>query len=443
MIYTDIEQLIGNTPLLKISPETHGLKHIDVYAKLEYLNPFGSIKDRTALGLTGDIDLRKMGEEGTSLIESSSGNTSKALQCIAMRRGNNLICVTGRLKVPELGQTLKYLGVNLISMPGKSECPDPNDSDNAHVHIERMMSQKPGAYYHPNQYINRANPEVHLQTTAKEIFDDLKRVDWFVAGVGTGGSSQGLIEYIQNNHTSTKVVGAISDDSDFIPGIRTRNELFETKLFKREWFDALLEISSIDALDSLHDLVKGDAVLAGPTAGAGFTALKRHLKEHDVPREDGSRQVAVFIACDRLESYMSYISKRQPQYFGTTGVTDIFNMKVNDSERARYEKPASLKTSKWLEESDATIIDTRGVKPFQAFHIKGSLSYPEQLLHEVSEAGTPFATNAPVLFVCPRGDRSLLYASLFSKRGVEAYSLSGGLLAWRAAGLPLERQRRG
>ena len=110
MIYNNIEELIGNTPLLKIDPASHGLKHIDVYAKLEYSNPFGSIKDRTALGLTQQLDFEKLKQQGTRLVESSSGNTAKALQIIAARHDNQLVSVTNRVKVPEVEQILWYLG---------------------------------------------------------------------------------------------------------------------------------------------------------------------------------------------------------------------------------------------------------------------------------------------------------------------------------------------
>lgn len=443
MIYNQIEELIGNTPLLKVSEASHGLQHTDVYVKLEYLNPFGSIKDRTALGLTKDINFSELNQQDARLIESSSGNTAKALQLIAGRQNNSLVSVTNRVKVPEVDQLLRYIGVDIVSLPGRSECPDPNDDGNALAQIGKMIQTDPTKYHHTNQYANKANPEVHTQTTAKEIYDDLGTVDYVVMGVGTGGSSGGIVEYIRQHGLDTKSVGVVSDGSDFLPGIRTENELFETELFKRDWFEDLVEVTSADALRALDSLIHNDGILAGPTTGSSFAALRDYLKKHDSLKADGTRQVAVFVACDRLEPYMSYITKRLPERFNHHTLTDIFNIKVSEDERPQYEKSATNQTLGWLTEQNAKIIDMRGVKPYGSFHIEGSLSYPEELLHEVGEQGTPFDQDTPVLLVCPRGDRSLLYAALLRKRGIEAYSLAGGLLAWRAAELPLVRPTHG
>lgn len=364
MIYNNIEELIGNTPLLKIDPASHGLKHIDVYAKLEYSNPFGSIKDRTALGLTQQLDFEKLKQQGTRLVESSSGNTAKALQIIAARHDNQLVSVTNRVKVPEVEQILRYLGVEVVALPGRSECPDPNDDDSALAQIARLERDNPGAYHHTSQFTNPANPQIHAVTTAAELYQDLERIDYVVSGVGTGGSSGGIIEYIRQHQLPTKSIGVVSDTSDFLPGIRTEAELFETGLFNRQWFEALVQVSSGDALAALDQLVRRNGVLAGPTTGACFAALRSHLADHDTLRPDGSRQTAVFIACDRLEPYMSYISKRLPERFGQRRHTDIFDLAVGLEESDACQKTADQATWQWLLQQSATLVDTRGVKPF-------------------------------------------------------------------------------
>ena len=368
---------------------------------------------------------------------------TKALQIIAARHDNQLVSVTNRVKVPEVEQILRYLGVEVVALPGRSECPDPNDDDSALAQIARLERDNPGAYHHTSQFTNPANPQIHAVTTAAELYQDLERIDYVVSGVGTGGSSGGIIEYIRQHQLPTKSIGVVSDTSDFLPGIRTEAELFETGLFNRQWFEALVQVSSGDALAALDQLVRRNGVLAGPTTGACFAALRSHLADHDTLRPDGSRQTAVFIACDRLEPYMSYISKRLPERFGQRRHTDIFDLAVGLEESDACQKTADQATWQWLLQQSATLVDTRGVKPYNLFHIEGSLNYPEEILREVSEQGTPFDQGRPLLFVCPRGDRSLLYANLFRRRGFEAYSLAGGLLAWRAAKLPLVRLARG
>jgi cysteine synthase B len=439
MIYNSIEETIGNTPLLKLDGKKYGLKNTDLYVKLEYLNPFGSIKDRTALGLLKNVKWDEMEQQNRHIIESSSGNTAKALQILANRHRVHFTSVTNRIKVPEVEQQLRYLGTEIIALPGKSECPDPNDNNNAVSVIERMEHEQPDKYYHTAQYSNPENSLVHETTTAKEIYEDLQAIDYVITGVGTGGSSGGLIAYAEHHQRNTKHIGVVVDPSDFLPGIRTKNELFETKLFNADAFEDIVEVSSEDALKALHALVKNEGVLAGPTTGGNFAAATRYLLEHDTLSHDGLRQTAVFIACDRLETYMSYIAKRQPELFGSTRLTDVFTAAVSDEEAKMLSRPAGHETRQWTIDDNVLVVDTRGVKPFVNFHIEGSLNYPEELLKEVLENGTPFA-DRQILFVCPTGDRSKLLASILSKRGVSAYSLEGGLLAWRSAGLPLTRK---
>lgn len=432
MIYKKITDLIGNTPIVQLDSEFWGLKNTDIYVKLEYLNPFGSIKDRTGLALVKDQDL-----SAKDIIESSSGNTAKSLQILASMHGKKLVSVTNRIKVPEVEKVLRYLGAEIIALPGQSECPDPNDEGNANNVIEKMKAENPDLYYHTNQYENRANTEVHMKTTAKEAFSDLGQIDAVVMGVGTAGSSGGFVEYAKNNHQDTKMIGVLSDPADFLPGIRSQNELFETNLFESEYYDQLVSVTSEDALFNLRQMVMYDGILAGPTTGANLAAALKFAKNHD-ELIDGQRQKILIIACDRLETYMSYIEKRQPEIFHAKSNADLF--KQIDIDSSCIEKEASEETANWIEKEQILVVDTRGVKPYSMFHIKNSINYPEEILREILVDGTPFV-NRKIMFVCPIGDRSLQLAKILSSRGLEAYSLRGGLTAWRAAGLNLERKR--
>lgn len=437
MIYGRIEDTIGNTPLLKLDATRYGILHTDIYVKLEYLNPFGSIKDRTAQALLA-AQLHDEKPTQQAIIESSSGNTAKALQMLAGRKNINLTSVTNRIKIPEIEHLLRYIGTSIVSLPGKSECPDPNDADNAINTIERMMQEKPGYYMHTSQYSNRANTQAHRTTTAQEMYDDLGYIDYIVTGVGTGGSSGGLIEYALQHHKSTQHVGVVAHPSDFLPGIRTKNELFETALFHENAFTDICEVTSRDALDALRRLVVEEGVMAGPTTGANFAVTLEYVRARDELRADGSKRTAVFVACDRLESYMSYIIKRQPDLFDIDTHNDIFTLVVEDDDATTLSRTADASLVEWLAATPVLVIDTRGVKPYNNFHIAGSMNYPEELLREVLTTGTPFAYQ-PILFVCPTGNRSTILAKVLRTRGYEAYSLDGGLMSWRAAHLPFER----
>lgn len=439
MIYSDIEDLIGNTPLLKIDGAKIGIKYTDIYVKLEYLNPFGSVKDRTAKGLLSRAKRKELWEAGKTVIESSSGNTAKALQLLAGRQNIPFTTVTNRIKVPEIEQQLRYLGTKVIALPGRSECPDPSDENNAINVIERMMNDEPDKFFHTSQYTNPGNPRIHEQTTAHELWDDLGTIDIISIGVGTGGSSGGMIEYAKSHQKTTKFIGIVAHPSDFLPGIRTYNELFETELFTKENFAEMIEVSSVGALTALRNLVVGEGVLAGPTTGANMAGLLEYLKENDRLRLDGNRQTAVLLACDRLEPYMSYIRARQPELFGESSRSDIFAAEHNDIDPAEIEKEADETTRQWTTDENVLVIDTRGVKPYSHFHIENSLNFPEEHLREVLPGGSPFPPNKTLLFVCPRGDRSRLLAGVMTARGYQSFSLKGGLLAWRSNGLPFVR----
>lgn len=441
MIYNAIEQVIGDTPLLKIDTAHYGLVNTDIYFKLEYLNPFGSIKDRSVLGMIPEELWRKIAKKQQGVIESSSGNTAKSLQVLANKYGVSFTSVTNRIKIPEVEQLLKYLGAEIVSLPGRSECSDPNDADDAIGTIKRMMQAHPEYFSHTSQYTNRDNTHAHTTTTAQELYRDLEGIDVVVTGVGTGGSSGGIIEYAKANDKTTKHIGVVAEPTDFLPGIRTRNELFETELFHRDDFFDLYEVSSIHALTALRQLVRSDGILAGPTTGAGFAAALRYARSNDVLRADGGRQVIVCIACDRLETYLSYIAKRQPEYFESQSKTDLYSVKITPDQKSVLSKDASQKTVEWIGGAQPLIIDTRGVKPFTAFHIHHSVCYPEEMLREVLQSETPFTKSRPLLFVCPTGDRSQLLAGIVRQRGYNAYNLDGGLSAWRAAGLAFERSQ--
>lgn len=437
MIYNQIEDLIGKTPLLKVGGARYGLTDADIYIKLEYLNPFGSVKDRTALGLmrqAGDIN------EQRGLIESSSGNTAKALQIMAARHGGKLTSVTNRIKVPETEELLRYLGTEIIALPGKSECPDPNDEGNPFNLINEMLAELPNKYYHTSQYENQNNPDIHYQSTAPELYHDLPNFEAYIAGVGTGGSGGGVIKYAKENNYKTKFIGVVSEPSDFLPGIRNRNELYETGLFNAKDYDDLCEVSSAEALEFLRKLVLNEGVLAGPTTGANFAAAVRYGKATEGSGMAGQRRRLVILACDRLDGYMSYIAKRQPGLFGSKQNSDVYaEFKLDETKVEQLEKPTDQTTVDWIKEQNVQVIDTRGVRPYNNFWIEGSLNLPEEYLREILEHGTPFDAGRPVLLLCPTGERSLLLANILVERGLIAYSLAGGLAAWRRAGLPLVR----
>ena len=179
MLVDKITDLVGNTPLLRLNPKLHGLKNVELYAKLDLLNPFGSIKDKSAWTVLKD-DIEQIATDGKTVIESSSGNMAKALQVLCSIHGVPLKIITNRIKVPEAKQILQLLGAEVDELPGLSECPDPTDPNDPIAYIEQIISADPKKYFHTSQYTNEKNIVAHYELTGKEIHNDLKEVDFFL-----------------------------------------------------------------------------------------------------------------------------------------------------------------------------------------------------------------------------------------------------------------------
>ena len=150
MIVKNATDLIGNTPMLEIDPSIHGLKNINLYAKLELLNPFGSVKDKTAWNMLKH-DLAEIKASGQTVIEASSGNTAKAMQMICAMHEIPFRIVTNRVRVREVKEILQLLGTEIDELPGQSQCLDPTDPNDPLFVVEKIMSQEPGKYFHPHQ----------------------------------------------------------------------------------------------------------------------------------------------------------------------------------------------------------------------------------------------------------------------------------------------------
>ena len=309
MLYKSVTELIGNTPLIEISKEITKFKNINVYAKCELYNPFGSLKDRAGYAMLKD-EIQKLKENNMTVIESSSGNTAKALQIICSMNGSPFKTVTNRIKIPETKEILKVAGAEIEELPGLSECPDPTDPNDPVAYIERIVSENHNKYYHTNQYTNLKNPKVHYEHTGKEIYEDLGKVDYFFGTLGTTGSSRGTIEYLLEKNKNLKKIGIIAEKGDTIPGIRNKDEMYEVGIFNKSLYDEIVLVNSDEAIEEMLVLNRKCGILGGPTSGAAFKGTLKYLREIDDKLKEPAN--AVFIACDRMEWYMSYIKKIRP-----------------------------------------------------------------------------------------------------------------------------------
>jgi cysteine synthase/rhodanese-related sulfurtransferase len=438
MRYDSITEAIGNTPLVRIDPEVHGLRHIDVYAKLEMLNPFGSVKDRAAWNMVRS-GLPGARERGETIVELSSGNTAKALAVIAGMHGLSFKSVTNRMRIPEIKELLLLLGAEIEELPGRTECLDPSDPSDPLTLFHQELTRSEGTHLHTDQYFNTLNTEAHATGTGPEIVADLdgRAPDWFIACLGTAGSSTGVARVLRAHGPKTVVLGLVGQKGDFIPGIRNIDEVHEVGLFDPATYETIESVGSDEAIDGMLTLIRRCGILAGPTGGAAYHGAIRHLRPLD--DELTERQTAVFIVCDRVESYLGYIRRRRPELFGRPAARNSLST-LTEAEVRTASVIEVADAQKWITAERPLVVDLRGPFAYAALHIQGSVNIVDELFDELVRGGLPFGKGQSVLLACPVGEQSARYAALLTRMGhPDVRSLAGGIIAWRDAGAPLVR----
>ncbi|MFB1048325.1 pyridoxal-phosphate dependent enzyme [Streptomyces chrestomyceticus] len=450
MRFERITDAIGNTPLVRIDPSVHGLRTIDLYAKLEMLNPFGSVKDRAAWNMVRP-GLSTAADEDRTVIELSSGNTAKALAVLAGMHGVPFKTVTNRMRIPEIKDLLLLLGAEVEELPGQTECLDPTNTDDPLTAFHQTLTEPGSAYLYTDQYYNDRNTQAHVEGTGPEIVKDLdgRAPDWFIACVGTAGSSTGVARVLREHDPRVEVVGLVSHKADFVPGIRTIDEVQEVGLFDPGTYGTIASVTADEAIDGMLTLARRCGILAGPTSGAAYFGAVRHLRKLDNvpapgpdadPDRPAGRRTAVFIVCDRIESYLGYVRQRRPELLGRppqpNSVATLSDAEVRGAPDIGVED-----ARRWIEHDQPLVVDLRSPFAYTALHIAGSVNIVDELFGELVRGGLPFSKSRPVLLACPVGEQSAKYAALLARMGhPDVRSLRGGIIAWRDAGAPLVRE---
>ena len=435
MKVNSVLELIGNTPIIEIGKEITGLQNVNLFVKCELFNPFGSLKDRPAYNMLKD-NIKEIKENGKTVIESSSGNTAKALSIICNMNGIPFKTITNRIKIPETRDVLKIVGTEIEELPGISECPDPTDPNDPVSYIENIVSKDPEKFFHCNQYTNLKNPEAHYLGTGKEIFDDIGNVDYFFGALGTTGSTRGTIEFLLTKNSDLKKVGIIAEKGDNIPGIRNKDEMYEVGIFDKSLYDEVVSVNSMEAIDGMLTLNRKLGILAGPTSGCAFFGALRYLKELD--GKLNKKINAVSIACDRVEWYVSYIRKRRPDIFDSDiKVDSVRNIKEEDLKFAKVVECEDI--TNFISEEKPIIIDLRGNLAYKNGHINDAMNITDTYFDDIVDNGIPFSKESKILLVCAVGDKSYKFSAYLNKKGLNVYSLKGGMTEYREQGLPLVR----
>lgn len=291
---------IGKTPLLQLKASVPSA-YADVYAKLEYFNPGGSVKDRIGLKMIEAAEKSGALKPGGTVIEPTSGNTGIALALACAVKKYRLILVMPENYSVERRYILKAYGAEIVLSPAEGEMPG------AIAKAEALASETPGSFL-PRQFENPANPEAHQQTTALELFEDLQAEDIaaFVAGVGTGGTLSGVGKILKQKNPHCQIVAVeparaavLSGEAPGVHKIQGIGPGFVPPILKRELIDRIETISDEEAYECTKSLASQEGLLVGISSGAAFAASLRLAKELGV----GKKVVTVFP--DKGERYFS------------------------------------------------------------------------------------------------------------------------------------------
>lgn len=301
-VYRKITDLIGGTPLLELTNyEKANELNAKIYAKLEYFNPAGSVKDRIVKAMLDDAEEKGLLKPGAVIIEPTSGNTGIGLASVAASRGYKVILTMPETMSVERRNLLKAYGAELVLTEGAKGMPG------AIAKAKELAEQTPNSYI-PSQFTNPANPAVHLKTTGPEIWADTDgKVDIFVTGVGTGGTLSGVGAYLKSQNPNVKVVAVEPATSPVLSGgkagphkIQGIGAGFVPDTLNTDIYDEILPVQNEDAFATGRALARSEGVLVGISSGAAVFAAAQLAK-----RPENAGKVIVALLPDTGERYLS------------------------------------------------------------------------------------------------------------------------------------------
>ena len=301
-IYTSADQLIGRTPLLELThlEKKYGLK-ARILAKLEYLNPAGSVKDRIARAMIDDAEARGLLHEGSVIIEPTSGNTGIGLASVAAARGYRVIIVMPETMSVERRQLMKAYGAELVLTEGAK------GMKGAIAKADELAREIPDSFV-PGQFVNAANPKAHFDTTGPEIWQDTDgQVDWFVAGVGTGGTITGVGQYLKSRNAAVRVAAVEPKSSAVLStGVAGAHKIqgigagFVPQVLDTQVYDEIIPVTNEDAFALGREIGHTEGVLVGISSGAAVWAALQIAR-----RPESAGKTIVVLLPDTGDRYLS------------------------------------------------------------------------------------------------------------------------------------------
>lgn len=293
----NVIDLIGNTPLISFK-ETTGYS---IYAKAEFLNPGGSIKDRVAKNMIIKAEEEGKLRKGMTIIEPTSGNTGIGLSLVGVRKGYRVIIVMPENMSEERKKIIKALGAELVLTPKELSI------DGAVQKAEQLRAEMGDDAFIPQQFVNKHNPEIHYLTTAPELYSQLdEKVDIFIGGLGSGGTLQGIGRYLKDKNPDIKVVAvepagvsALLGDEPGIHSIQGIGDGFIPEVLDVDMIDEVVTVTDEDAIETTRELARVHGLLCGTSSGANIWAAKKMAEKY------GKDKVIATVLADRMERYFS------------------------------------------------------------------------------------------------------------------------------------------
>ena len=292
--FESLESSVGNTPLIGL-PRLSPAPNVRLWAKMEDLNPTGSIKDRTAISMIDEAEKSGVLKPGATILEPTSGNTGISLAMAAKVRGYSLICVMPENTSPERRELLEMWGAQIISSPAAG-------GSNEAVRVAKELAAKHPEYVFLYQYGNPANTLAHYKGTGPEIFADLPTVTHFVAGLGTTGTLMGAGKYLREVKPDVQIIAAEPRYGEVVYGLRNIDEGFVPELYDASVLTRRFSVGAEDSVRRVRDLLHTEGIFAGISTGAILHAALAIAKEAVNAGRDAD---IAFIVCDGGWKYLS------------------------------------------------------------------------------------------------------------------------------------------
>lgn len=424
------------TPLVRLN-KVVPFKHAQVFAKLEWFNPFGAIKDRVAANMVRDAEERGALESGKKLVEATSGNTGLGLSMIGNAKGYPLRTPLSVAIPLEKRTVLRFFGTEVVEL-SDSLCPAPGAPEGAIAKAMETAATEPD-FVLLNQYKNEANPGAHYRTTGPEIWRQTQgKITHFVAGLGTCGTITGTGTYLKEQRSDVRVLGVYPEEGHDIPGVRSLRQLEHTDFYRPELYNDTTEVTNREAFDMCLRLNREESVIGGPSSGMAMTGLLRM-----VPDEPGTLAVVIFP--DDVFKYASSFQRHFADLCPTgeddqatgTSKNDLFVAEMIENLKNKHDTIKANDVAKLLAQPDhPMIVDVREPELYRTSIIEGSVNIPQNDLPQ-RKVELPEDRDAPIIMVCGIGKFSkytTLYLKSLGYRNVK--SMKGGVNEWVRKGHP-------